>query len=238
MINEKRQRNPIRKEYWKQFDTSYRQGLKPSVRGMTKIAELMGVTVYADEYTEESEHYYYNKYALDCIKNMARYYYSMFQINISKGVVVVITDFYQNPYVKRQKLQENPAFYMDKMIFMDSASVSKRYYWIHEYAHYLSYKTPKRFVEIATNEYNKMLSEYFKKYVNKRTRRKTLEGEKYDNATHRELMADKLGLPTEYASTNMDEFFAEMISHWDKIPNNKLTFNLKKMVRKILMSIH
>ena len=102
---------------------------------------------------------------------------------------------------------------------------------VHEYAHYVADRIPTQTEPMLKAEYKKMLDEYFEKT----TRRKALEGSR--NEKHRVAMAQKLGLPTSYAASNFDEWFAEIISHWKQLPNTKESYRFKAAVKQVLMRI-
>jgi hypothetical protein len=76
-----------------------------------------------------------------------------------------------------------------------------------------------------------MLSSYFEK----KTRRKSLKGK--NNEELRIKVAEKLGLPSPYSTVNFDEWFAEVISHWKKMPNNANSYRFKTAMKKILTRI-
>jgi hypothetical protein len=52
-------------------------------------------------------------------------------------------------------------------------------------------------------------------------------------------MAIKMGLSEElsYASTNLDEWFAVLIENWKRLPNNKFTYSLKNLLKKVLIRV-
>jgi hypothetical protein len=234
ILTEKQQRNRLRKqELSKTPAASYLE--RDSLKKYTKVLERRGFRVFVDQYVDPKQYDYIYYLSMSGIAAVHKHFRKIGLPIVTKKVPVIFSDFSKNPEIKGVKgLEDAPAYYYNKAIYMDQYSVDVHYFWIHEYAHYLSYIVPNRFVEYATEEYRKMLTEYFKHSVGKKTRRENLESSYYDNPKHREMMANKLGLPSPYSTTNMDEFFAEMISHWHEIPNNKLTFRLKKVMRQIL----
>ncbi len=234
MITEKQQRNRLRKqELVNVSNSSYFE--RDSLKKYQKVLERRGFRIFVDQYVDPAQYDYIYHLSLSGIAGVHKHFRKIGLPITTKKVPVIFSDFSKNPKIKNDKALKNvPAFYQNKAIYMDQYSVDDHYLWIHEYAHYLSYVIPDRFMDYATEEYRKMLSEYFKHYVGKKTKRENLESSYYDNPKHREMMAKKLGLPSPYSTTNMDEFFAEMISYWHEIPNNKLTFQLKKIVRQIL----
>lgn len=240
LINERQERNRLRKERLSQHDYSFRRHHEK--QNMRVVQKRMGFVVYVDNDTEPNMVDYAEKFSIYCIKKVHEHYRELFKNNmvkIPKNVPVLITNLSKYGKIGYSANSKNPAFFdpNTKMIYIDQYHVDDPEFWIHEYAHYISHLIPDRFVDYAIEEYNKMLSEYFKYYVQKRTKRKNLENDRYDNPKHREQMAKYLGLPSEYASSNADEFFAEMLTYWNEIPNNKLTFRLKQVMRKILMRL-
>lgn len=125
-----------------------------------------------------------------------------------------------------------PAYYdhKDRLIYIDVYQLVYPYYLIHEYAHYIADLFPKQSEEILMNEYNKFLDVYFKKM--KKKKEEDLSGKEKENL--RKSIAKKLELPSPYGFTNFDEFFAEIISHWKKLPNNKASYKFKQSMKKLL----
>jgi hypothetical protein len=234
ILTEKQQRNRLRKKELEQ-NPSIDHDRRDSLRKYTKLLERKSFKIFVDDLVDPEQYFYIEHISMDAVIQVEKFFKDNNLPMTKIKVPIIFTDISKNPFAKKQKnLKGAAAYYYNKAIYMDQFSVDKYYYWIHEYAHYMSYRIPKRFVEYATQEYEKMLTEYFKVYVGKKTKRKSLESSYYDNPHHREMMAEKLGLPSPYSATNMDEFFAEMIALWPKIPNNKLTYRLKKVVRQIL----
>lgn len=239
IITERQARNRLRKELLTQHDYSGRRHNEK--QEMRVVQKRMGFVVYVDNDTSPDMVDYAERFALVCIKKLYAHYkklFSMGMVKMPKNVPVLVTDIMKYKDIQR-KNSKIPGFFdpATKFIYIDQYHVDDPELWIHEYAHYISYIIPDRFIEYANEEYGKMLSEYFKYYVQKRTTRKQLDSSYYDNPTHRAKMAKYLGLPTDYASSNSDEFFAEMLTHWNDIPDNKITFRLKQVMRKILMML-
>ena len=123
-----------------------------------------------------------------------------------------------------------PAYYQDRIIYIDTDQLSDPDYLVHEYAHYLADLIPKQTEEILLNEYQKFLDEYFRK--SKRKKDFDLGGD--EKRKMREAIAKKLGLPSSYAFTNFDELFAEIIMHWKRLPNNAASYKFKKSMKRVL----
>jgi hypothetical protein len=232
---ERQERNRLRKARMAQIDNSGRY--HHAKKDMTLILEKRGFRVYIDKDTDPELLDYVKHLSIGCINKLYDHFKDLFKKNmvkIPKNVPVLVTSF------KKYKGNEKNSGIYDpntKMIYINEHHVDNHTVWIHEYAHFISYLVPDRFVDYAIEEYKKMLSDYFEYYVQKKTKRKNLETRRHNNEMHREQMAKYLGLPSEYSSTNSDEFFAEMLENWDNIPTNKLTFKLKQTIRKILMRL-
>jgi hypothetical protein len=232
---ERQARNRLRKARMAQLDNSGRY--HHAKKNMTLILEKGGFRVYIDKDTNSVLYDYIEHLSKACINKLYEHFKDLFSKNMvksPKNVPVLVTSF-----EKYKGFEKNSGIYdiSTKMIYINENHVDDDTVWIHEYAHYISYLIPDRFLDYAIDEYKKMLSDYFQHFVQKKTKRKTLETRRHNNEMHREQMAKYLGLPSEYSSTNADEFFAEMLENWNKIPTNKLTFKLKQTIRKILMRL-
>jgi len=69
-------------------------------------------------------------------------------------------------------------------------------------------------------------------FFERKTRRKNLEGRR--NEKLRKQVAQKMGLPSDYAATNFDEWFAELISNWKNLPDNKISYKFKQILKKVI----
>lgn len=124
-----------------------------------------------------------------------------------------------------------PAYYLDRIIYLDFSYIDNHAYMTHEYAHYIADLIPKQTEPILQAEYSKMLDNYFKDGK----KRKSLGG--IHNKNIRAEVAKKMGLPTDYAATNFDEWFAEIITHWKSIPNNVATYRFKNALKKVIIRL-
>lgn len=149
--------------------------------------------------------------------------------------IFVITDTEKNIHRVKQLKTTPRGFYRDRIIYMDSDYLHDYQTLIHEYAHFIADRIPKQTEPILKQEYKNMLDAYFIEATGKATRRDALQG--VSNAANRKKMAAKMGLPTAYASTNFDEWFAEVIAYWKDMPNNKNTYKLKSVMKKILTRV-
>jgi hypothetical protein len=145
---------------------------------------------------------------------------------------IVITNTKQHPKLKGVNIIGNntaPAgVYSDRIIYLDQFSVDDIDTLTHEYAHFLSHRMSKQVEPLLRNEYKKMLDAFFER----KTKRKNLEGKR--NEQLRKQVADKMGLPSDYAATNFEEWFAELISHWKNLPNNPISYKFKQILKKVI----
>jgi hypothetical protein len=195
------------------------------------ILNKWGIQVFEDNFTDVdvSE----NSYNYRMINFALRYLVKDYKdILPNRKPKIIITDMKKNPMAVGTDIQGNsstPAgLYQDRLIYIDQYHLDDPDILVHEYAHFVADRIPKQYEPLIRKEYNKMLQSYFER----RTSRKNLEGAK--NEQHREAMAQKLGLPSAYSTTNFDEFFAELIMSWKSLPNNTHTYRLKSMLKKIL----
>jgi hypothetical protein len=235
--------------------------LSPKIGENHKILlQREGIRVYTDEYVtidhdKNSEMYYLmlehvnillgrqNKSsAKNSLKpshkksNLPDQAYNFRDILPNKKPKVVITDFETNPVANN--MGSSAGFYFKKTIFLDQNSLNHEHLLIHEYAHYLADSIPIRTRKILEDAYKNLLTDYFKMRGQKGTSRNSLEGDV--NEKHRIAMAKHLGLPSDYASTNFGEWFAEFISHWRTFkqkPQTKEWYKMKQMVKKALFSL-
>lgn len=134
----------------------------------------------------------------------------------------------KNPYYNDETT--TAAYVSDNIIYLDIDSIENPKYFTHEYAHWLADKAPKQTHPIIQAEYKKMLDYYFRRV--KKKQKPNFEDPSDDKMRVR--IAKKLGLPTDYALVNADEFFAEIITHWKNLPNNVASYKLKQAVKRVL----
>lgn len=210
------------------------QYLRTKINTPELLFEKFGIKVYKDKYATED-------------LRPGTYRYKMINFAVTKLVKdfkdvlpnrkprIVVTDTSANPEtadVTVTGVKESPAgAYRDRLIFLDQNYVDDYDVLVHEYAHYVVDRIPKQTEPMLKAEYKKMLDEYFEKT----TRRKALEGLR--NEKHRVAMAEKLGLPSDYAASNFDEWFAEIIRFWKQVPNTKESYRFKTAVKHVLNRI-
>ena len=125
-----------------------------------------------------------------------------------------------------------PAFFRDGIIYLDVTSIDNPDYFIHEYAHFIADKLPSQSKKLLTHTYRSMLDIYARSVKKKRLGGRDLNNAESDSL--REKIAKKLQFPSEYGFRDEDEFFAEVITHWKKFPNNSATYKFKQSVKQIL----
>jgi len=265
---ERRERNPLRKRELEDSDRvdnkewvdDYIEGkskeeieqikadhLSPTIGEEHKLLfNRSGVRVYTDKYVtvdhdEGSEVYRLMLEHVNILlgrKNTTHNdgSYSFRDILPNRKPKVVITDFARNPIASG--VREAAGFYYRKIIFLDQNSLDHKHLLIHEYAHFLAFSIPARSKKILEQAYKNLLDEYYIMINKKKTRRKALEGDR--NEGERVKVAKYLGLPSSYAATNFDEWFAEFISHWRSFkqkPQTKEWYRMKQLVKKVLFSL-
>ena len=202
------------------------------------IQKHKGVKIYIDQY-------FRNKLAPSLmVKTINQLFDNYGDIIPRRGFDIIITNAETNPeFATMRNIGDlnvkSDGYYHDRRIFMDDTTetIKNVEILLHEYSHFLAGRIPKETNLILRKEYNRMLNSYFKDETGKRTGRKNLEGAK--NASHRIQFARKMGLPDElsYASTNFDEWFAVLMQHWKNLPNDKHTYRLKNLLKKVLIRV-
>lgn len=196
------------------------------------LFNLSGINVYVDKYVDQDfkENSLNYRTLKSLIKKLVMEYRDLLPIRKPK---IVVTNTKTNPLLKNVNVigtRGAPAgVYRDRIIYLDQFSVDNMQILIHEYAHFLSDRISKQIEPLLRSEYKKMLDIFFER----NTRRKHLEGKK--NKELRAQVAKKMGLPTDYAATNFDEWFAELISHWRNVPKDKQTsYRFKQILKKVI----
>lgn len=202
------------------------------------LLEKYGIKVYVDDsVTENFDKRSYNYRILNSVLN--RFVTDIKDILPIRKPKIVITDSKINPLsqniYKTGSTDNPPGFYHDRIIYIDQYSVDEYDVYTHEYAHFIVDRIPKQTEPILKKEYKEMLNSYFMDVHKVKTTRQSLEGSR--NEKYRIDMAKRLGLPTDYSTTNFDEWFAELITHWKSLPNNKNTYRFKTILKKILVRI-
>lgn len=198
------------------------------------LFDKFGIKVYTDSYASEdfSPKSYGYRMINFAVTKLVR---DLKDVLPNRKPRIVITDTDKNPVTAGVNItgaKESPAgAYHDRIIYLDQNYVDDYDVLVHEYAHYVADRIPKQTEPLLKAEYKKMLDEYFEKA----TRRKALEGSR--NEKHRVAMAQRLGLPSDYAASNFDEWFAEIIRFWRSLPNTKESYRFKTAVKQVLTRI-
>ena len=199
-----------------------------------------GINVFVDDYA--LDYAKRNKKVIGDVKNtckraLMKWLLVYKDILPNRKPTMIISSSLLNPeFAKMGNVGKNnetaAAFYSDRKIYIDIDYVSNYKILVHEYAHFLANKAPRELEPLIRREYKEMLDSYFIKKEGKPTRRKSLEGAR--NEQLRQQVEKKLKLPSSYAATNFDEWFAVLMENWKDLPNNKHTYKFKSMLKKIL----
>ncbi len=220
-------RNAKKAEYENRLKNDY---LRTKVEGDLLFSDY-GVKVFKDKYVDQdfSEGSLNRRTLKRLIHMLVRDYRDLFPNRKPK---IVITNTKEHPKLKGVNIIGSgtaPAgVYSDRIIYLDQFSVDDIDTLTHEYAHFLSDRMSKQVEPFLRNEYKKMLDAFFER----KTRRKNLEGKR--NEKLRKQVAQKMGLPSDYAATNFDEWFAELISNWKNLPNNPVSYKFKQILKKVI----
>ena len=133
----------------------------------------------------------------------------------------------------KKHFEASRGYLKDRIIHLDWKNASDAKTILHEYAHYLTSKIPAVDINLIQTEYKKLLDNYFKS-VKKRMRDDLQDASEGELLHLRKRIAKKIGLPDPYGMTNPDEFFAVMIEHWKDLPNNRQTYKLKNIVKRVI----
>jgi hypothetical protein len=231
---------PERIEIFKQAKIAEREKELKGEYFRTKIisSELLfqkfGIKVLKDKYATEdfSTGSYRLKMLNFIVTKLVRHFKDVLP---NRKPTIVVTDTKKNPLTKEVSVTGDkefpPGVYYDRLIYIDQNYVDDYDVLVHEYAHFVADRISKQTEPMLKAEYKKMLDEYFKRT----TKRKALEGSR--NTNNRILMAKQLGLPSDYATANFDEWFAEIITYWKSFPNSKESYRFKTAVKKVLTRI-
>ena len=220
-------KNAKKAEHEKRLKFDY---LRTKIEGKLLFVEH-GIKVYIDEYVDQD----FSEKSLNCrtLKRIIGMLVVEYRDLIpNKKPKIVVTNTKKNPKLKGVNIIGGnttlEGAYRNRIIYLNQFSVDDIQLLLHEYAHFLSDKISKQAEPFLRDEYKKMLDAFFER----KTRRKNLEGKK--NEKLRELVAKKMGLPSDYAATNFDEWFAELISHWKNLPNNPISYRFKQILKKVI----
>ena len=230
---------PERIQTWKDYKLKEREKqlkntwYRTKINKPTLILDISGIKVYTDQYAtiDFSE----GTVARQAVKNVIKMLVNNYRDIIpNRKPKFIITDTSENPYTKGVNVTgsgDDPAgAYRDRLIYIDQMSSDDYKIYVHEYAHFLESRVSTQVEEFLQEEYKKMLDGFFRSI--KQRKRENLEGA--ENEKYRRMIANKLGLPTDYAASNHSEWFAELITYWKKMPNNKATYRFRQIMKKII----
>jgi hypothetical protein len=219
--------NAKKEEYEKSLKSDY---FRKKVEG-NLLFNLSGIKVYVDKYVDQdfSENSLNHRTLKGIIQTLVIDYKDLIPNRKPK---IVVTNTKLHPSLKNVNIvggiDSPPGAYQDRIIYLDQFHVDNINILIHEYAHFLSDRMSKQVEPFLRNEYKKMLDEFFER----KTRRKNLEGKR--NEKLRSQLAKKMGLPSDYAATNFDEWFAELITHWKKLLKDRASYRFKQILKKVI----
>lgn len=206
--------------------------VRQSTKGYKKIYEYQGVQVFLDEANVTDLNYAPGSYNYRMVKNsvLVMLVY-MRDILPNRKPKIIVTSLKKNPFTGKSHSMDDSSAGMagNKLIYIDEMYVDDNAVWVHEYAHWVADLIPTQTQDMLIKAFKKFIDIYYKsnKVRNPTKRGKELsEGEKLKIAT-------KLGFP-EYGLTNHDEFFAVLIEMWKQLPNTKLTYKFKSLVKSVL----
>jgi hypothetical protein len=205
---------------------------RPTTKGYKKIYEYQGVQVFLDEENVDDTNYAPGSYNYRMVKHSVLVMLVYVRdILPNRSPKIVITSLQKNPYTKNSYDINNPSAGMaySKHIFIDEYHKDDSVYWVHEYAHWVADLIPKQTQEMLIHAFKKFLDIY---YQGSKIRKSSARGKELTDS-ERMKIANKLGFP-EYGLTKHDEFFAVLIENWKQLPNNRLTYKFKSLVKSIL----
>jgi hypothetical protein len=205
---------------------------RPTSKGYKKVYEYHGVQVFIDEQNINDTNYEIGSYNYRIVKhNVLVMLTYVRDILPNRKPKIVITSLEKNPYTKGSYDPNNPSAGMaySKFIFIDENHMDDSVYYVHELAHWVADLIPKQTQEMLIKSFRKFIDLYYKE---SKLRNPTKRGKDLSES-ERIKIADKLGFP-EYGLTNHDEFFAVLIENWKQLPNTKLTYKFKSLVKNVL----
>jgi hypothetical protein len=205
--------------------------LRPSTREYRMIYTYQGVKVFVDDLNLDDINFKVGSPNYEEVKkNVLVMLVYIRDVLPNRRPKIVITNLSRNPHTKDAYDPENPpaGLQFSKMIYLDEAHFEHSTYWVHEYAHWVADIVPSQSEEMIRRAYKKMLGLYYKK-----TKRKNPKSDKPLSDDMVARIAKSLGFP-EYGITSPNEFFAVLIENWKQLPNNKLTYKFKSLVKGIL----
>ena len=225
---------PRAETYLNREAEKYLSGIKrPPVRGYKKIYENQGVQVFLDDQNMPAGSHmsveYMGKILRNIIPNFLNY---IREILPNRKPKFIITDLTKNLHTKRDAEMEPIAgLEFQRTIFIDWRYADELSIYIHEYAHWLADRVPRQSETMLKHAFDEMLNMYFRA-----TKKKRLQPEEITDQM-RNHIAKKLGFPDVYGLTNPDELFSVIIEYWKELPNNKVSYKFKSLVKQVINRI-
>jgi len=205
---------------------------RPTTKEYKKVYEYQGVQVFVDEVNVEDTNYAPGSYNYRMVKhNVLVMLTYVRDILPNRKPRIVITSLAKNPHTKDSYDPSNPSAGMaySKLIYIDENHMDDSVYYVHEYAHWVADLIPAQTQEMLIKAFKKFIDLYYKK----QNLKKSQDRQKELTDSQRIKIAAKLGFP-EYGLTNHDEFFAVLIENWKQLPNNKMTYKFKSLVKNVI----
>jgi hypothetical protein len=224
----------------------YKDAIRIRTKPFKKIYEYQGVQVFLDEENVENTDYTPGSYNYRIVRHsvLVMLVYTR-DILPNRKPKILITSLKKHPYTKTAYDPKNPSAGMagDRLIFIDENYVDNDAIWVHEYAHWVAGLIPKQTKQMLINSFEKFIELYYNKEIPKEVTNKKTNGNKKPvnplrrgkelSIRQKGIIAKKLGFP-EYGLTNHDEFFAVLIENWKQLPNTKLTYRFKSLVKNVI----
>ena len=205
---------------------------RTSTKLYKKVYEYMGVQVFIDEENIQDDNYEKGSYNYRIVQHSV-----MVMMLHIKDILprrkpkILITSIKKHPLTSKDFDEDYPAIGMtsDKMMFIDQFHIDRPNIWIHEYAHWVVDMIPRQTQELMMDSFDKLIKMYYR--IVKKRNPKKYGGELSEDDKMK--ISRKFGFP-EYGLTNHDEFFAVLIENWKSLPNNKLTYKMKTLVKNTI----
>jgi len=199
-----------------------------------KILEKWGIQVFCEKDLELLFKKGNNNYKIieHSINNLVLNYRDVLPI---KKFKIVIGNIPKHSIFEKSEDVPPPAYYWDRIIFIDQHSIEEPDYLVHEYAHWIVDLIPKQTYELMMREYKQMLDNYYTHFKKKkRANLKKVDDSKENKVREqwREKISKFYNLPSAYSVTDHDEFWAELITYWKRLPPNAYQF--KQAIKKII----
>lgn len=206
--------------------------LRPSAKTYKKIYDYQGVQVFLDEENVDDTDYSVGSYNHRMLKHSI-----LVMLVYTRGIIpnrkprIVITRLDKNPHTKSAYDPHNPpaGIAYNKLIYIDEKYIDEPVFFVHEFAHWVADLIPSQTQQMLMTAFNRFIDIY---YNTTKRKQKSPVVDKLTNSM-RAKIAKNLGFP-EYGLTNHDEFFAVLIENWRTLPNNKLTYKFKSLVKNVL----